>query len=224
MALGWTESSSISCTWWYELNESICEKLIAENISSCSSIKNQNPAAVDWTYTIDPENNWTWFEAYCDMTTDWGGWTRYADIKWNYNDTDALSCWKWNHVNNSTIECFNPNRLWMKATKLMVKIWWNNYYIPLNWLADYQAQTNAWSYYCKWNSEYMTIMDSWTYPWDEASSFTRVRLWWSYCKYERQVWWKGWWNSYMNFSSGWSWWPTPWARETNVIAWEFYVR
>ena len=178
----------------------------------------------DWTYTIDPESNWTGFEVYCDMTTDWGGWTRYADIKWNYNDTDALSCWKWNHVNNSTIECFNPNRLWMKATKLMVKIWWNNYYIPLNWLADYQAQTNAWSYYCKWNSEYMTIMDSWTYPWDEASSFTRVRLWWSYCKYERQVWWKGWWNSYMNFSSGWSWWPTPWARETNVIAWEFYVR
>ena len=225
--IAWTNeiAGSITCGNWFKLNWNICEEITIDN-SSCSSIKATDSTAQSWTYTIDPQNNWVWFEVYCDMTTDWGWWTRYANIKWNYSDADALNCWKWTHINNSTLDCFNPNREGMWAVKLMIKISSWTYYRELNWLAQNftQSMYSSWSYKCKWNAEYMTIMDNSTYPWDNASTYDRVRLGWNFCKYWRQPWWKTWWGNFMNYATDWNGWPVPWARESSAKATELYVK
>ncbi len=48
--------------------------------SSCKSILDSWWSNWNWTYTIDPEDNWTWYEVYCDMTTDWWGWTLITNV------------------------------------------------------------------------------------------------------------------------------------------------
>jgi hypothetical protein len=46
-------------------------------LPNCMAIKENNPAAADGIYTIDPDGDGSIdpFDCYCDMTTDGGGWT-----------------------------------------------------------------------------------------------------------------------------------------------------
>jgi len=44
-------------------------------IWSCNTILKNWKSIWNGIYKIDPENDWIWFNAYCDMVTDWGGWT-----------------------------------------------------------------------------------------------------------------------------------------------------
>ena len=161
-------------------------------------------------------------DVYCDMDTDGWGWTRYVNIKWNYSKTDALNCFKWTKINNSLLECFNPNRVWMLANEINVEIGWNNYISSITAWVSYNTNTLSWQRHCTGHSNYMTVMNSNSYPGSSPSSVSYVRLWRNFCKYSRQV---GWiWGSYMNYSSGWNWGPTPWARESSAKATELFIR
>jgi len=87
--LNWTDKtlSNFSFTWTPVVPLEI-------EWTTCLDIKNNNPDYTDWVYKIDPENNWEWFEVYCDMTTDWGWWTLYAYSN-DYNSID-FTRWLWN--------------------------------------------------------------------------------------------------------------------------------
>ncbi len=49
-------------------------------IKSCKDILDNWKSVWDGTYTIDPLEDWTWFQVYCDMTTAWGGWTAVISV------------------------------------------------------------------------------------------------------------------------------------------------
>src|SRR4030042_905902 len=55
--------------------------------SNCKEIKQNNPAAVDGVYSIDPDGEGSIepFNCFCDMTTDGGGWTMVGNYRYPAN-------------------------------------------------------------------------------------------------------------------------------------------
>ena len=79
--------------------------------ASCKDILDGWLSIWDWVYTIDPENNWVWFDVYCDMTTDWGGWTNILWASTQFSNTSNFWNWTLNSNQNFTIywNIFNTN-------------------------------------------------------------------------------------------------------------------
>jgi len=189
----------------------------------------------DWYYLINQDSP---TKVYCDMTTNWWWWTRYIDIKWNYSFDDAKKCWlsknSWTNW-SGTIECYNPNRLNFVVSEYMVKQDFDSDKNWKHWIKkfkqDYPSQIEnieASIRKCKWWPEYMAIMKSnSSYPKSDASDSTYVRLWLSFCNENintREVWWRAWWNNFMNYSSN-NYWISSWkVRESDARPTQMFVR
>ena len=83
------ESEFIVNIWDNDNNDNIIVVVDNTDYTNCNTILTSWWSAWDWIYTIDPENNWTWFDVYCDMTTDWGWWTLVAYSKWWETTSDV---------------------------------------------------------------------------------------------------------------------------------------
>jgi hypothetical protein len=77
--IGGTNKSSINKIGSVPVNTTatIGNIIAPGSYKSCKEIKDNNPAAVDGLYNIDPDGTGPIgpFDCYCDMTTDGGGWT-----------------------------------------------------------------------------------------------------------------------------------------------------
>ena len=89
---------------------------------SCKAILTAWNSVGSGIYTIDPENNWTWFQTYCDMTTGWGWWT----YLWSTKKTGSNLYWS-NVIDNS-VTSSSPS-------------WWDT--VNTWWMVD--AKTKSWN-------------------------------------------------------------------------------
>ena len=72
--------------------------------SSCKEILDNGDSTWDGIYTIDPGVDWTWFDVYCDMTTDWWGWLLFAN--------------HWDGITPTEVSAVSNSSYWvMEATK-----------------------------------------------------------------------------------------------------------
>jgi hypothetical protein len=67
--------------------------------ASCKRIKQVKGSSDDWTYSLDPEADWTYVEKECEMTTEGGGW----EYLWDNGDsiTSVTSSWNVLYINSS---------------------------------------------------------------------------------------------------------------------------
>jgi len=92
---------------------------------SCKDILNDGWSTWDGTYTIDPEDNWTWFDVYCNMATNWGWW----DLIWNnsINTSGTLDIsndtWTWFDLDSDFTKTITDYTDGSKELLLMI---WNN--------------------------------------------------------------------------------------------------
>jgi len=130
---------------------------------SCKDILNNWDSTWDGTYTVDPQDNWTWFSVYCNMTTNWGGW----ELIWN-NSTNIIgtldissNTWSWFDLDSDFTKAITD---YTDGTKELLLIIWSNVLL--------QAQENG-VQYTPWlidvtniNSKYEWIniyRDAWWY-------------------------------------------------------------
>jgi len=144
---------------------------------NCKEILDNDLNSSDWIYTIDPEENWIWFEVYCDMTTDWWGWTLVAtmskDVTSSIVTTDAIwwtptpakSISKLSDVNINAINNLSSE---INSYKLTCWYWesiWTRYFRKTcNFdMSSHAISDCAWwtetsetiNYYWSWDSWYM---------------------------------------------------------------------
>jgi len=156
--------------------------------SSCQEILNNDSNSSDWIYTIDPEKNWTWFEVYCDMTTDDWGWTLV--LAYNGRTNPAVT-FNWNdiyptldtqgYINTSLIEVeqFRITAWHETQNKLISRIHNSTDWEEL--IIDMQDKSND-SYYL-YNTEYISKSIIWE---------------WNECDYRN-----AWWGIRFNYQNMW---------------------
>ncbi len=160
--------------------------------ASCKRIYESEWKRDDWTYTIDPEGNWTGFKVYCDMTTDWGGWTKIMHA--NYSNYFSSS--NWNNINIT-----NPKNLTLYSILNKITNFknWNKYTLRLQIWRSWD--TNK---YIKDLSKY-TIWEQEHNPFTEKTDGNDYK----FIDWEESTtcWWFSWLHFYSNTSLSRSWDP-----------------
>ena len=138
---------------------------------SCKDILSANAGSTDWVYTIDPEDNWTWFEVYCDMTTEWWGWTLVATI--STSAVWGLSPW-WTDITNNTVNWNNLLQIGWSALWNNVKYQLSDYKISMDFSNLSIEEMNYWFEAVKvWNgSQTYKPSCSINWTWDFANCWT----------------------------------------------------
>ena len=166
-----------SSAWWTSNSNNVTATIY----SSCRELLTNEPSTVDGTYTIDPEINWTWFDAYCDMTRDWWGWTLVAYWVWNevWHDTD------WKNTNTVNLVDLAGMTTTAKMSDSLINTvratWDGNYMIEVPYsTAKRFYQTHDYIHDRVWsghvaNTSYLSL------SWDDAvvrdASYTEHRQW-----------------------------------------------
>lgn len=209
----WTNNCSYSCS--QERVWTQC--LIAKN---CKQILLNNPGVSSWVKTIDPLNNWTWFNVYCDMTSDWGWWTLVAR-------------WVWWTSTNVTWLNTRRNEL-NKSSAANWPTWTTTFKLSDNEINIINSLSNNWE-------KLYRLMSDWT------RNEKRFAWWQNYCHdsadnclLESDIWWATHNDSYMwtysdinlttDFRKGTNsptwyfdirWWILDWVPTSNVYFWTF---
>ncbi|EKE30351.1 MAG: hypothetical protein ACD_2C00001G0001 [uncultured bacterium (gcode 4)] len=134
--------------------------------SSCKRIKDIESASRDWTYMINPQW-WTWFLAYCDMTSNWWGWTRISSVI--ANEAERL---QWVASFNWSAACVECSWSWPKFT-INLPEYFRSFVDFRLWRNFWYADVNVWStteytwralYVQMWNPTYWNIVrwENWT--------------------------------------------------------------
>ena len=183
-----------------KLSVDITNDTIISTWKSCSHIKINNSSATDWIYKIDPENNWTLYDVYCDMTTDWGGWTLVAfwneeDIDW-YDNTNA-----WKSAGNLNIDKASSQTASFKFSDTMINtIRWTNGIYRMHWERTWVPSKD---YYLKsftYNQIASSSWGSWMYDSSDFTNVIQTSTHWGRC----WVWYRSWTPSIIfNHWSGW---------------------
>ncbi len=168
---------------------------------------------IDGIYKIDPQNNGTGFNAYCDMTRDWWGWTlvlktangstnahrntwslnlSYVPLN-DFNNTSKYS----DSVINSIRWNYSSSIMKIEARDGKVDYFKENKAFNVNWHTNsinkvYNTYSNA-------------VNNSWVCSWTHN---------WSYHT------WLVWWNCYDYFLL----WDNPWSRNRNYQAVKVWVK
>ena len=111
------EACYYSCTNSYTWSDCWTAPVYA----SCKDVLDNGWSIWDWVYTIDPENNWTWFDVYCDMTTDWGGWILSAEKNFDLSFNIKINSWNKNDSNNDWSIYQDLEPILLDSSSLIIK-------------------------------------------------------------------------------------------------------
>jgi len=185
---------------------SVEENIVLDN-TSCKTILDSWWSTWDWIYVIDPENNWIWFDVYCDMTTDWGGWTTF--FAWINGSPNVFS-----HFEDTSENCSNPSNQCLRRIPSIVdstnvfaaSCWWAMVKFNINstitnffkngtqagWIYFWDSTTIKWTvivsptYIWTWDgaNKSWILSTSWTIPVGNtfASSYDYNTIW-NYCNW-----------------------------------------
>ena len=216
-----TSIPDIPCEWWnsngylYENDwvSDIIESEVSKNMhhwvswscsnhiyKSCVEIKEHNPSANNWYYTINP---WSGnVNVYCDMTTDGGWWRRV--IKEDYNNGTSQSWWNWNSSITTCWEFWNilgwynktsttpmyktfslnnitHNQVLLKGNYIQIDSWdWEEAYVKLNNTKIYSKHYwhPSWSKQVCWksNSGWLEYRDNVAWKINNSSNSIKVTI------------------------------------------------
>jgi hypothetical protein len=212
------------CVFWWTTEPVVAP---VTTWTSCMDIKTQNAAAEDGTYTIDPENNWTGFEVYCDMTTDQWGYMLIVTLTDPFSNISGSQIpWnKWTWILSTTnfysmdLSPFSP---WTDWDNFMIKEWWWKW-VAADLIETYNTygwQTTRYT----WTADGHILLwkVSWNLRWDvvdnsyiNATESGDTIRWIKSCS---NAWWcKSSWNDGLSIAYwSWNWWPC----YANDSAWE----